>query len=719
MGYLHAFQGHLDKRDPHKLLQLWEEYCKCDSVDVEEFKQILLKIKKSDFTKLFGQYIELALPLWKMVQEPEKQYALLRDLIDLQTTNSALLADLATQALKERYGNDPHFSDFIRMVGLRARDHFQGAIANYDLLAHMKPGKCVFHAGGWGAGEIVDVSLVREQLFVEFENVGGKKDISFANAFKILIPLPDEHFLARRFIHPDELEKLAKENPVLVIRMLLQDIGPRTAGELKDELCELVIPEADWAKWWPAARAKIKKDTMIKSPDNLREPFHLRQEELSHEDRFHQSMHGKTGKKQMILTTYNYIRDFSETLRKEEAKSALKDKLTNLLNEPDNSPVENLQILFLLESITPGKLPNASLPELITKLDNIEQALDEIEIIAFKKRVLMAFKEHRKDWIPIFLSALHSPLQTPIREYLFKELMDDAKASKQLEQELQLLIGKPEKAPEFFFWYFQKAISSESIPFSDKEGQCQLLESFLILLNILETKPQYRDLARKMYVLFSAKRYEMIRTIIEGSSLAFIKEFLLLVAKCQSLTGHDIKIMRSLAEVVHPSLATTKKVSSRVDPHVVWTTNEGYVKTKDRLHHLGTVEMVENAREIEAARALGDLRENSEFKFALEKRSRLQAELKTVSDLLNHARVITKDDIPSEEVGVGVVVDLTNDKGEKVTYTILGPWDADPEKNILSFQSKLAQQMVGHKIGDKIQFKEEDFTISSIKSYLE
>ncbi len=44
---------------------------------------------------------------------------------------------------------------------------------------------------------------------------------------------------------------------------------------------------------------------------------------------------------------------------------------------------------------------------------------------------------------------------------------------------------------------------------------------------------------------------------------------------------------------------------------------EGYQKIKERVQHIGTVETVENAREIEAARALGDLRENSEYSLPL------------------------------------------------------------------------------------------------------
>ena len=78
----------------------------------------------------------------------------------------------------------------------------------------MAKNNIVFHAGGWGTGEIVDVSFVREHLVIEFENVSGRKDISFANAFKTLIPLPSHHFLARRFSNPDQLEKEGREDPV-------------------------------------------------------------------------------------------------------------------------------------------------------------------------------------------------------------------------------------------------------------------------------------------------------------------------------------------------------------------------------------------------------------------------------------------------------------------------------------------------------------------------
>jgi transcription elongation GreA/GreB family factor len=65
------------------------------------------------------------------------------------------------------------------------------------------------------------------------------------------------------------------------------------------------------------------------------------------------------------------------------------------------------------------------------------------------------------------------------------------------------------------------------------------------------------------------------------------------------------------------------------------------------------------------------------------------------------------------------VVECKNKQGKVLTYTLLGPWDADPNIGVLSFQSKLAQEMKGLGVGDKFQFQGEEFTITRIQSYLE
>lgn len=230
MAYLEECQAQINQRDFPKFWELWEEYCTSDTVDAEEFRLLLEAVKKSDFVKQFGQHTETSLPLWKRITDREAAYQVGRLIIDLQTTNSPQLHEFAIELLKQKYSSDPLFNERLRLVNLRNKDSFQGAVSHYDLLAHMKVGKFVIHTAGWGVGEIVELSTLREQISIEFEHVGGRKHLNFANAFKTLEPISDEHFLARRFGDSDKLEEEAKKDPVAVIKMLLKDIGPHSAG---------------------------------------------------------------------------------------------------------------------------------------------------------------------------------------------------------------------------------------------------------------------------------------------------------------------------------------------------------------------------------------------------------------------------------------------------------------------------------------------------------
>lgn len=722
MTYLEEFRTQINNRDFPKFLELWEEYCVCDTVDVNEFATLLTAIKNSDFAKPFGKFIETALNLWQKIQNKDDSYRILKLLIDLETTNTVALADIAFQAIKAKYENDPQFNERIRLIGLRSRESFQGALANYDLLAHLEKGKFVLHTGGLGAGEIIDLSPLRQQLTVEFENATGLKHLTFENAFKTLVPLADSSFLARRFADADTFEKDARQDPISVIKLLLKDLGPKTASEIKDELCGLVIPENDWAKWWQSARSKIKKDSMIEAPATIRDCFSLRQSEISQEERLHKAIHKKTTLDEIILTSYNFIRDLPNVKKNQEVRNSVKDKLVEHLLHSKPTVEQELQIVVFLESQFSHEVSSKKGQDLIQQIPNIEDIINNIDIVALKKRTLVLVHEQRQDWMQIFLSMLFNVKQGILRDYILGELL----ASKQHQAEtlnaLKNLSKNPEKHPEAFLWYFQKILNreDEQLPFSNKEGEQIFFEAFFILFNHLETKPDSRDLTKKMYSILSGKRYATVRSILEGSSIEFVKEILLLASKCQTLSDHDTKILRSLAEVVYPELANKNKQNNRAqDDPTIWTTEAGYLRIQDQIRQIGTTEIVETAREIEAARALGDLRENSEYKFALEKRSRLQGQLKTLSDQLSQARIITKDDVPSEEIGIGSVVEVLNSQGKKDIFIILGPWDADVNQNILSFQSKLAQSLIGSKPGDKVQFRDEALTITGIKSYFE
>lgn len=719
MSYLKDFRDRIQQNDYPSFLKIWEEYCYGDQPEPEEMIQILQEVKKSQIAKPFGLQVERVLPLWRLIDKPALAHEALRLIFDLQTTNSEELASLAIESLKNRYPNDPLFLEKLRLVGLRNREHFQGCIRNFELLSHLEKGSFVFHTAGWGTGEAIDVSLVREEVSFEFEYVIGVQHLSFEKAFKTLMPLTKDHFYARRFGNPDQLEEESRKNPNEVIRMLLRDLGPKTAAEIKEELNDLVIPKEDWNRWWQTARFRMKKDTKIETPKDQKEPFRLREEDLPHEVAFHQALEGKPSVQATIQMVYTFLRDFSETLKNKEFKDSLEAKLKENLAE-QLTESQRLQILFFLEDLHSSGAKQ-EMVKLLKEIKNCFDVLSSIEVLAFQKRALQVIRDERPDWAEIFLDLLFVLGAPLLRDYILQELSAQTEFTPKLKAKINDLLIHPITYPEVFVWYFQKILDKKfaNYPFTDQPGQNLFFEALLILLDHLEQRETHRDLAKKILLLLTANRYKVVRDMFQQSKLAEVKEYLLLATKCQSFNDHDIKILHSLAAVAHPSLTALKKEAGSAEETLIWTTEEGFQKTQQRVQQIATVETVQNAREIEAARAHGDLRENAEFKAALERRDRLQAELKFLSDQLAIARILNPEDVVTTAVGIGTVIYCATSRGEHIHFTLLGPWDADPERYILSFHSKLAQALKGSRIGEEVEFQGEKYKILDIVSYFE
>lgn len=717
MTYIVEFQNRITSRDLPRTLSLWKEFCEMETIEDEEIKTILSLIKDSEMAKQLGPHVEQALPLIMTILNKEEQLNTLCLLYDIQTTNSQPLWELLQHVLQTEYGTSPLFSEKLRLTNLRTKGDFQGALSHFLLLNHLAKGNFVYHKAGWGVGRIIDCSFVREQISVEFEHLrGGKKDLPFKTACKSLSPLSQDHFLSLRFSSPEKLKQLAMKAPVELITKILGELGPKTASEIKDLLVGYIIEEDEYSKWWQLTRAKLKKDPFIAHPESTKEPFFIRKNKLTLSSRLNEILAQHTHLGSLLNALWNLIRDFPQIIKDKDTKHTLTQELEKLLKRPSLLPYEKLQIYFLSETILGINNYGQEMKEIILALASPIEEAAKIETISLRKRCLQAIFEYRPDWQDLFIHALLELEGIQIKEYIFKEL-SHASCSDKLKKTFSTILEHPVTYKDAFLWAFSKAIQRELSLYTETRDVEKFFESFLLLLAAIENKPNMRDVTKKMYTMLTGSRFKIVREFFKETDIPFIREFLLLSSKCQTFSEHDLKVLQSLAQVAHPDLGE-KSVATESEQNILWTTSEGYMMTQARLQHVGTVEMVDNAKEIEAARALGDLRENAEYKFALERRSRLQAELKMLSDQFHKARVLTKDDIDASCVGVGTCVVLQDSHGKKHSYTILGPWDANADKNILSSQSKFAEAMLKKRVGDKFSFRDETFVIQHISSFL-
>jgi len=564
MHYLKQFKKHISENDYTAFSVLWEEYCESDQIDSDEYLRILQATQVSPIAKPFGKYVENGIKLWKLIDQDDTAHSIIKLIFDLQSTNSPDLGKFILDYLCEKYPESAKDPQKLRLVGLRDSHDFQGALSAFELLDHMKEGNFVFHTGGWGVGEIMDVSFLREQLSLEFDYVAGRKDLSFQNSFKNLIPIPDDHFLARRFGNPDEFELFAKKHPVDTLRLLLRDLGPRSAQEIKDELCELVIPQEEWQKWWQAARSKAKKDATIVMPEDPRGNFSLVDGEETHEDRLHVALENQHKPAGLIQLIYNFLRDFPASLKNETFRNNLKTKITDVIATSELTDAEALQLHFLLEDLDPDA-GHTGAKDLVKNLTSIEEAIHQIPIIAFKKRVLLVAKKERDDWKDIFFALLFTIDQNILKDFILKELLASGEETKVTEA-LTHLLKHPQQSPTSVLWYFKKVMQKGDLPFNDEKGKCQLLEALFVALGHLDQDmTTNRDMVKKIHTFLSSGRYALVRKIFAFAPIETVQEFILLASKCLSFTEHDAKIFQSLAEVVHPSLKKMRKYEDEDD----------------------------------------------------------------------------------------------------------------------------------------------------------
>lgn len=131
-------------------------------------------------------------------------------------------------------------------------------------------------------------------------------------------------------------------------------------------------------------------------------------------------------------------------------------------------------------------------------------------------------------------------------------------------------------------------------------------------------------------------------------------------------------------------------------------TAAGHKRLQDELKHLQTVERRRIADEIEVARAHGDLRENAEYHAAKEKQGHIEGRIMDLNGQLANAEVVDISRFKGESTilfGATVeLLDLESDK--KVTYRIVGEFEADLKKRWISASSPVARGLIGKKVGD-------------------
>jgi transcription elongation factor GreA-like protein/transcription elongation GreA/GreB family factor len=567
-----------------------------------------------------------------------------------------------------------------------------------QLVALMECGFCSHKS--WGFGRITAVDVVFSRFTIDFiGKEGHTMDLGFSA--DSLQPITKDHILARKLSDLENLRQTAALHHLDLIKVVLKSYdGKATLDQIQKILVPDVIAE-DWKKWWEVARREMKKDGHFLIPTKKTDPIIYQNEETSLQDRLLTDFRAGKGLKARVAVTFEALKSLEDLTDRD----ALANEMVALLNSEiathqRTQPAVALEAIFVRDDLRTA----CSLPPLEGEVDantiwQAELRLGSLleDIAAAKhRRALQSFKDSTALWQESLLGVINA-VGTKLAGEIAHTLIAGGKLDA-LKETLARLISQHSISSDLLLWLCKDRSDS----FADILGP----EVFRAALTAME-RDQFMEKRSNRLRDYILDDQELIVDLIGSADLEIIKDMTRALQLSpvfddmdkRSLLGRIVKSYPAIQSIISGGEATRQEATHQVS----WDSLE---RRKNEYTELVQKKIPANSKEIAIARSYGDLRENHEYKAAKEMQKVLMRRKTELEVDLGRARGTDFANAKTDVVGLGTRVRVT-DLGSNTTetYDILGAWDGDPDKNILSYLTPLGQCLMNQAVGDVAEFE--------------
>lgn len=566
-------------------------------------------------------------------------------------------------------------------------------------LTQLAEAGCCTHRS-WGFGRIKTVDTVFARFTIDF---AGKPahPMDLAFAAESLKPVSKDHILARKATDLDAVRHLAAHHIELIKIVLNSYGGKATADQIQQVLAPDVITE-DWRKWWETARREMKKDGHFIVPAKKTEPIVYQAKETSLQDRLLADFRAAKGLKARVAVVMEILKAVSDL----KDRTAVANEVIAALN-PDIATHQRTQPAVALEAIfARDELREAAgLPPATGEIAAAQVWLQDgirfgplLESIPAAKhhRALESYKHANPDrWDEVLRGALNS-VSAKLAKEIASLLVHGGKLEL-LKEALARLVNQHAASSELLLWFGRERTED----FVDILGP----EVFRAMLTAME-RDQFNEKRSNRLRDFILEDQQLIAELTATADIEVIKDLTRALQLSPVFDDMDKRSLLARLVKAHPpvqSLITGEQTKQETALLVSW---ESLERRQQEYRDLVDKKIPANSKEIAVARSYGDLRENHEYKAAKEMQKVLLRRKDELEAQFGRARGMSFANAKTDVVGPGTVVvatDLSNNQSE--TFTILGAWDSDPDKGIISYLTPVAMALVNRKVGDEVEFE--------------
>ncbi len=576
-------------------------------------------------------------------------------------------------------------------------------------LTALEPGTYCTHKS-WGFGRVASWNLAENQIRIDF---GTRKDhpMQLQYSGDNLKPVAASHLLARKADDLPGLKKMATDDPAAVVRLALEgsDTGRLTPVQLAAMLTPDVFSgESEFKRWWENAKKQLKKDGGFSVPAKKTDPIEARAAAGADHSDLLARFQGARKLKEQIAVLDQLFKNIEDYKANTEALTAVLLAAGQSAQRNQRLDIDAAFELLVTrdELAAAAELPPTvtDAPALATLMREEEDRLGQIigNLPAAKQRFALhtlptALGEDR--WAARTFSLLPQTHNARVVGEVAR-LFEVKNRTEEMQGFLDRSIRDYSVTCEMLLWLCKERGNEKYAGFINPR-------LFTAILSALE-RDTFSEIKRstKLHDLLSSDR-ELITELLASAGPGELRAAARALLATPSLEELDKRSLMARLIKLHPELHTLLTGGGDDRPSALIVSWASLEKRKLELDDLVNRQIPKNIEEISIARSYGDLRENFEFKAAKEMQTVLARRRVELESDLGRARGTNFENPDTTQVSIGTVARIKDASGAEEDYTILGAWDGNPERNILSYLTAIGQALLGHRPGESINLPDE------------
>ncbi len=551
-----------------------------------------------------------------------------------------------------------------------------------------------------------------------------------------MIPLPPDHFGALVLYDPDQLRGLAAEQPIDFVLLALKSAKGGKVGyrDLKTQVTRL-LGEKGWQAWWKGIRPALKREAKIDLSSGSQPTLRLLQRGRSYEERLRREFDSLADPAARLVKVLSYLDEtaVSTTTKRpdggegEAAPAADPDLLVHLGNSAAKQAVASLAsdpalslacLAVHAEVAARGAAvarPNpAAAAKVLARIEDPVLLADNLPE-ALLLRTLQYVRTNLPDQWPAVWARTILRAGRRTCDLLARGLVAAGHAG-ELRAVLDQILARPTGSPQALCWLWRARSASGR---GETQAELAAIPAAPILAGLLNLadatgklvavsgEDRHRKTQEMVQLTIALQAGQPVAEVFAAATATEAGRFKEQIDSNSGLAASGRGLLLGLLRGRHAELFAEDGKPWEED--LIYTTERGLARRQTELNEILRVDIPAVAKQIGEAAAFGDLSENAEFTAALEKRDQLASRATNMENELKSARVITTEMADSGFVNIGCRVTVRNlGTGREESYTFLGPWDADVERKVITYNAPLALAFMGRKVGEEVSFGEDE-----------